>query len=99
MRTCSGDTASPRSAATSITSGPPAREAEKLHRRIRAGRWIDLWSERSRFAEDFVVRLEALEHDRSRVGVETLVAAGGAREVPGVDDEVGQPRDQRHLDG
>src|SRR6266542_2844680 len=80
-------------------SGPPAREAQELHARIGARRWVDLGAERPRAAENLVVRLETLEHDRGCIGVETLVAAGGAGEIPGVDDEVGQAGDERHLDG
>ncbi len=50
------------------------------------------------WAEDLVARLEEFEHDRGRVDVDVLVAAGGAGEIPHVDDQVGRPRDQRHLD-
>src|SRR5205823_4968096 len=98
VRTCSGDTASPRSAATSAISGPPAEEAEELDLRVGIRRRFDFRPEAAGLAQRFVVRLEALEQDGGDLGAESFVAAGGAGEVPGVHVEIRQPGDERHLD-
>src|SRR5918995_7415937 len=98
VRTCSADTTSPRRAATSATSGPPPREAEELHCRIRASRWVDLWAEGSCTPQNLVVRLEALQHDGRGLRVELFVPSGRAGEVPGVDEDIRQSGDEGHLD-
>src|SRR4249919_20329 len=98
-RTCSGDTASPRSAATSATSGPPAEEAEELDLRVGSRRRVDLPAEAPRLSKRLVVRPQALEHDPGDLRAETLVTARSAGEVPGVHGEIRQAWEQRHLDG